>query len=111
MIDAKDVQVLYEFGLFVCDDGKDACDHYDCTGERKMASEIVRLRASVATLTRERDAARVVTDAMVERAARVILSRHVIATGKNAEKAWLWYGDDFKHEARELLTAALSEAP
>jgi hypothetical protein len=56
----------------------------------------------------ERDEARVVTDAMVERVARVILSRHVIGTGKNAEKAWLWYGDDFKNEAREYLTAALT---
>jgi uncharacterized protein CbrC (UPF0167 family) len=88
------------------------------TRERDAAREELRdlneawcvLNDSHIALRAERDEARVVTDAMVERVARVILSRRVSYTGKNAEKAWLWYGNDFKHEAREYLTAALSEA-
>jgi hypothetical protein len=95
-------------------------DAYDAMKQRAEASEascavawasMETMQGVIDTLTRERDEARVVTDAMVERVARVILSRHVSYTGKNAEKAWLWYGDDFKNEAREYLTAAFSEAP
>ena len=40
--------VLSEFELFVCDEGKGACDHFDCQAERKMAAEIIRLRAQLA---------------------------------------------------------------
>jgi beta-glucosidase-like glycosyl hydrolase len=94
-------------------------DAYDAMKQRAEAAEascavawasMETMQGVIDTLTRERDEARVVTDAMVERVARVILSRRVSYTGKNAEKAWLWYGNDFKHEAREYLTAALSEA-
>jgi hypothetical protein len=67
---------------------------HDCSSNRELRAQ--------------RDEARVVTDAMVERAARVILSRHIV--GKDPEEAWQFYGDDFKHEARAYLTAALSEA-
>jgi hypothetical protein len=78
------------------------------TGSVGFARSCADAEAAVLQDRTERDEARVVTDAMVERVARVILSRHVIGTGKNAEKAWLWYGDDFKNEAREYLTAALT---
>lgn len=58
MTDKTIADTLSEFELFVCDEGKGACGHFDCTGERKMAAEIVRLRATVATLTTQRAAAR-----------------------------------------------------
>jgi hypothetical protein len=62
-----------------------------------ILAEVDALRTEADTLRAQLAAARVVTDAMVERAARVILSRHVSYTGKDPEKAWQWYGDDFKH--------------
>lgn len=40
--------VLAEFDLFVCEESKGGCDHYECVRERKMADEIVRLRAQLA---------------------------------------------------------------
>jgi hypothetical protein len=85
MTDAKDVRVLNEFNLFVCDDGKGACDHYDCTGERKMASEIVRLRAEVSTLTRERDEARDAFDTVIFLAP--IYCEHLHHTKKDYHKS------------------------
>jgi hypothetical protein len=87
------------------------CEREDAREEREtVSSQLWDCMNEREGLRAKLDEARVVTDAMVERAARVILSRHVIGTGKNPEKAWLWYGDDFKNEAREYLTAALSEA-
>lgn len=48
--------VLKEFKLALCDNG-DTCTHYDCTGVRNMADEIVRLRQRVREVERERDEA------------------------------------------------------
>lgn len=55
-------EVLNEFGTAECVK-REACTHFDCVAERKMADEIVRLRAALATAERERDEARRERDA------------------------------------------------
>ena len=49
--------VLAEHNLFVCDDGKGLCDHWDCIGERSLADEVIRLRAALTLANQRAEAA------------------------------------------------------
>ena len=68
------------------------------------------LLATIATLTRERDEARKVTDEMIERAAQVLWGGGATPTGYETpwrERYGAWQHDDLSALARRALTAAL----